>query len=111
MAARLCGPGLASPVTGVRSWSGRPRSASSGAAGGGEIVEIFLPHGRVLVMSVSSALRGIARHPVVAFMLISLAAYFATAAIPPIVDAEILPFDLPQCGLAGIRPQTARHGP
>jgi hypothetical protein len=49
----------------------------------------------------SSALRGIARHPVVAFMLISLAAYFATAAIPPIVDAEILPFDLPLHGVVG----------
>ena len=49
----------------------------------------------------SSALRGIARHPVVAFMLISLAAYFATAAIPPIMEAETVPFDLPLHGVVG----------
>jgi membrane protease YdiL (CAAX protease family) len=50
----------------------------------------------------SSALRGIARHPVVVFMLISVGAYFVTAAIPPIVDAEILPFGLPLHGVVGV---------
>jgi hypothetical protein len=43
----------------------------------------------------------IARHPVVAFMVIGLGAYFLTAAIPPIVNAEVLPFDLPLHGVLG----------
>ena len=47
----------------------------------------------------SSAGRGVARHPVLAFMLISLGIGFVTAAIPPIVDAEILPFGLPLHGV------------
>jgi membrane protease YdiL (CAAX protease family) len=51
--------------------------------------------------ALSSARRGVARHPVVAFMLISLGAGFVTAAIPPIVDSEILPFGLPLHGLVG----------
>jgi membrane protease YdiL (CAAX protease family) len=46
----------------------------------------------------SSARRGVARHPVLAFMLISLGIGIATAAIPPIVDSEILPFGLPLHG-------------
>jgi hypothetical protein len=47
----------------------------------------------------SSARRGVARHPVLAFMLISLGIGFVTAAIPPIVDSEILPFGLPLRGV------------
>ena len=47
----------------------------------------------------SSAVRGVARHPVLAFMLISLGIGFVTAAIPPIVDSEILPFGLPLHGV------------
>jgi membrane protease YdiL (CAAX protease family) len=43
----------------------------------------------------------IARHPVVAFMLIGLAAGFLTAAIRPIADAHVLPFDLPLHGFLG----------
>ena len=46
----------------------------------------------------SSAWRGVARHPVLAFMLISLGVGFVTAAIPPLVDSEILPFGLPLHG-------------
>jgi membrane protease YdiL (CAAX protease family) len=47
----------------------------------------------------ASAVRGVARHPVLAFMLISLGVGFVTAAIPPIVDSEILPFGLPLHGV------------
>src|SRR5687767_8071720 len=47
----------------------------------------------------SSVRRGVARHPVLAFMLISLGIGFVTAAIPPIVDSEILPFGLPLHGV------------
>jgi membrane protease YdiL (CAAX protease family) len=43
----------------------------------------------------------IARHPVVAFMVIGLGGYFLTAAIPPIVNAQVLPFDLPLHGVLG----------
>jgi membrane protease YdiL (CAAX protease family) len=43
----------------------------------------------------------IARHPVVAFMVIGLGGYFVTAAIPPIVNAQVLPFDLPLHGVLG----------
>jgi membrane protease YdiL (CAAX protease family) len=49
----------------------------------------------------SSARRGVVRHPVLTFMLISLGAYVVTVAIPPIVDSEILPFDLPLHGVVG----------
>jgi membrane protease YdiL (CAAX protease family) len=53
-------------------------------------------------MSVLSlARRGVVRHPVVMFMLISLGAYFVTAAIPPIVNSEVLPFGLPLHGVVG----------
>jgi hypothetical protein len=45
--------------------------------------------------------RIIARHPVVTFMIIGLGAGFLTAAIPPIVNSEILPFDLPLHGVLG----------
>jgi CAAX protease family protein len=47
----------------------------------------------------SSAVGGVARHPVLAFMLISLGIGFVTSAIPPIVDSEILPFGLPLHGV------------
>ena len=47
----------------------------------------------------SCARRGVARHPVLAFMLISVGIGFVTAAIPPIVDAEVLPFGLPLHGV------------
>jgi uncharacterized protein len=47
----------------------------------------------------SSARGGIARHPVLVFMLISLSVGFVTAAIPPIVDSAILPFGLPLHGV------------
>ena len=47
----------------------------------------------------ASAVRGVARHPVLAFMLVSLGIGFVTAAIPPIVDSEILPFGLPLHGV------------
>ena len=43
----------------------------------------------------------IARHPVVAFMVIGLGGYFVTAAIPPIVNAQVLPCDLPLHGVLG----------
>jgi hypothetical protein len=39
----------------------------------------------------SSLLRGVARHPVVAFVVIGLAVGFLVGLIPPIVDSEILP--------------------
>jgi uncharacterized protein len=50
-------------------------------------------------MNASSGVRGVARHPVLAFMVISLAVGFAAAAIPPIVASEILPFGLPLHGV------------
>jgi uncharacterized protein len=43
--------------------------------------------------------RIIARHPVLAFMLISLGVGFLAAAVPPIVQSEILPFGLPLHGV------------
>jgi membrane protease YdiL (CAAX protease family) len=49
----------------------------------------------------ATLLRSIAQHPVVAFMGISLAAGFLTAAIRPISDAEVLPYGLPLHGLVG----------
>jgi hypothetical protein len=49
----------------------------------------------------AALLRIMARHPVVAFMVIGLGASFLTAAIPPIVNSEILPFDLPLDGVLG----------
>ncbi len=49
----------------------------------------------------SSVMRAVARHPVVVFMAIGLGAAFAVSLIPAIVDAQILPFDLPLHGLVG----------
>jgi hypothetical protein len=48
---------------------------------------------------VAALLRIIARRPVLAFMVIGLGAYFLTVAIPPIVNAQVLPFDLPLHGV------------
>ena len=54
------------------------------------------------VMSASSsAVRSVARHPVLAFMLISLGIGFVTAAIPPIAGSDIPPFDQPLHGIVG----------
>jgi len=47
----------------------------------------------------ASAVRGVARDPVLAFMLITLGVGFVTAAIPQIVDSEILPSGLPLHGV------------
>jgi hypothetical protein len=47
----------------------------------------------------AALLRITARHPVLAFMLISVGVGFVMAAIPPIVDSEILPFGLPLHGV------------
>ena len=49
----------------------------------------------------SSVRRGVARHPVLAFMLISVGIGFVTAAIPPIAGSEIPPFDQPLHGIVG----------
>jgi hypothetical protein len=46
-------------------------------------------------------LRIVARRPVLAFIVIGVGAYLATVAIPPIVNAQVLPFDLPLHGLLG----------
>jgi hypothetical protein len=48
-----------------------------------------------------NGLMAAARHPVVAFMVISLGAYFLAVAIPPILNAQVLPFDLPLHGFLG----------
>jgi hypothetical protein len=50
-------------------------------------------------MNASASVRGVARHPVLAFMLISLGFGFVTAAIQPIVDSEILPLGRPLHGV------------
>jgi hypothetical protein len=50
---------------------------------------------------VAALLRIIERRPVLAFMVIGLGPYFLIVAIPPIVNAEILPFDLPLHGILG----------
>src|SRR5687767_10682479 len=50
-------------------------------------------------MNASVSVRGVARHPVLAFMLISLGVGFVTAAIRPMVDSDILPFGLPLHGV------------
>jgi uncharacterized protein len=47
----------------------------------------------------AAVVRIIARHPVVAFMLISLGLGLLAAAVPPIVQSEILPFGLPLHGV------------
>jgi uncharacterized protein len=47
----------------------------------------------------SAAHRGVAGHPVLAFMLVSLGVGFLAAAIPPLANAEVLPFGLPLHGV------------
>ena len=47
----------------------------------------------------TSVLRVVARHPVVAFMVIGLVPAFVVGVIRPIVDAQILPFDMPLHGV------------
>ena len=47
------------------------------------------------------AREAVARHPVAAFLLIGIGVYVAAVAIPPLVDVEILPFDLPFYGVLG----------
>ena len=55
-------------------------------------------HGRL----VSSTERLDARHPVAAFLVIGIGAGLAAAAaIPPLVDSQSLPFDLPLYGVVG----------
>ena len=49
----------------------------------------------------AALLRVVARHPVLMFMVIGLGAGFLTAAIRPIADADVLPFDLPLHGFLG----------
>ena len=49
----------------------------------------------------AALLRIIARHPVLAFMVIGLGAGFLTAAIRPIAEADVLPYGLPLHGFVG----------
>jgi hypothetical protein len=49
----------------------------------------------------AALLRIIARRPVLACMVIGLDASFLTVAIPPIVNAQVLPFDMPLHGVLG----------
>jgi hypothetical protein len=50
---------------------------------------------------ISPARHAVARHPVGAFLLIGIGVYVAVALIPPLVELEILPFDLPLYGVLG----------
>jgi CAAX protease family protein len=43
----------------------------------------------------------VARHPIAAFLLIGIGVYVAAVLIPPLVETEILPFDLPFYGVLG----------
>lgn len=43
----------------------------------------------------------VARHPVAAFLLIGIGVYVAVVLIPPLVELEILPFELPFYGVLG----------
>jgi uncharacterized protein len=63
------------------------------------IVQMLLQVGCPVMNAASSAVRVVARHPVLVFMLISVGIGFVMAAIPPIVDSEILPFGLPSHGV------------
>jgi membrane protease YdiL (CAAX protease family) len=49
----------------------------------------------------AALLRTIARHPVLAFMVLGLGAGFLTAAIRPIAEADVLPYGLPLHGFVG----------
>jgi uncharacterized protein len=74
--------------------------AQSGSAASRVARSSSAPVGKWRVMT-SSVLRPVARHPVVTFMVIGLGAAFLVVVIPPIVDAQILPFDLPLYGVVG----------
>jgi uncharacterized protein len=63
------------------------------------IVQMLLRVGCPVMNAASSAVRVVAHHPVLAFMLISVGIGFLMAAIPPIVDSKILPFGLPLHGV------------
>jgi uncharacterized protein len=43
----------------------------------------------------------VARHPIAAFLLIGIGVYVAVVLIPPLVELEILPFELPFYGVLG----------
>jgi uncharacterized protein len=49
----------------------------------------------------SAAKRAVARHPVAAFLIIGNGVYLAAALTAPLVETEILPFDLPLYGVLG----------
>jgi hypothetical protein len=49
----------------------------------------------------AALLRTIARHPVLAFIVLGLGAGFLTAAIQPIAEADVLPYGLPLHGFLG----------
>lgn len=53
------------------------------------------------VRAVSAAKRAVARHPVAAFLIIGNGVYLAATLTPPLVESEILPFDLPFYGALG----------
>jgi membrane protease YdiL (CAAX protease family) len=44
---------------------------------------------------------GVARHPIVAFLLIGNGVYLAAALTPPLVESKVLPFDLPLFAAVG----------
>jgi uncharacterized protein len=88
-----CGPGAASAV------QNRSQAHVRLACGDGR-VSAFTGQRRVMKVF-SSTRRLVARHPVVTFMLISLGASAVVGVIPPIAEAEILPFDLPLHAVVG----------
>ena len=49
----------------------------------------------------AAAKDAIARHPVAAFLVIGIGVFGAFVLVPPVVDAELLPFDLPLYGVLG----------
>lgn len=49
----------------------------------------------------SSVRHVVARHPVAAFLIIGNGVYLAAVLIPPLVETEILPFELPLYGVLG----------
>jgi hypothetical protein len=74
--------------------------AQSGSGASRVARSLIAPVGGWRLMT-SAVLRVVARHPVVAFMVIGLGAAFLAGVIPPIADAQILPFDLPLHGVVG----------
>ena len=59
------------------------------------------PQGWRLEESAKPMKSAIARHPVAAFLTIGFGAYAACALISPLVESEVLPFDLPLYGVLG----------